>query len=134
MQRALDLARQGRGYAEPNPQVGCVIAMADKVLAEGWHHQYGGAHAEADAISKLPDGVDLSDATLYVTLEPCCHTGKTPPCTEAILRAGIRRVVVAVEDPFPLVAGGGLEQLRRAEIEVQTGVELEAATNCWPRI
>lgn len=122
MQRALELARRGEGYVEPNPQVGCVVAMAEKNIAEGWHRRFGDAHAEVDAIRKIPVNHDLAAATLYVTLEPCCHTGKTPPCTDAILKAGIGRVVVAVEDPFPQVAGHGLERLRRAGVQVETGV------------
>ena len=122
MLRALQIASRGQGYVEPNPQVGCVIAIGEQVLAEGWHHAFGEAHAEVDALGRLSPGSDLSQATAYVTLEPCCHTGKTPPCTQAILNARIPRVVVAVEDPFPQVAGRGLEQLRAAGVEVVTGV------------
>ena len=122
MRRALQLARQGQGHVEPNPQVGCVIARQDQVLAEGWHRSFGGHHAEVDALRQLERGHDLSEASLYVTLEPCCHTGKTPPCTEAILKSGLRRVVVSIDDPFPAVAGMGIQQLRRAGLEVVTGI------------
>ena len=103
--------------------VGCVIAIDNRVIAEGYHRKYGEAHAEVDAIQRLPDVADMSSATMYVTLEPCCHTGKTPPCTDAILQSGIRRVVVAVKDPFHKVAGKGIEQLRQAgvQVEVQSG-------------
>lgn len=122
MHRALELAARGLGSVEPNPPVGCVIADGDRIIAEGWHRRFGEDHAEVDALKQVPSDVQLGQATLYVTLEPCCHTGKTPPCTQAILAAGIRRVVVAVEDPFPRVAGQGLQQLREAGIEVETGV------------
>ncbi len=121
IRRAIELARRGEGLVEPNPMVGCVIAIGDRVIAEGYHHEYGHSHAEVDAIQNLPNDADLSAATIYVTLEPCCHTGKTPPCTEAILRAGIGRVVIAIEDPFPKVAGKGIAQLRKAGLDVVVG-------------
>jgi diaminohydroxyphosphoribosylaminopyrimidine deaminase/5-amino-6-(5-phosphoribosylamino)uracil reductase len=121
MRRALELARRGEGFVEPNPMVGCVIARNATVLSHGWHAQYGADHAEVAAIAAA-GSQDLSDATLYVTLEPCAHHGKTPPCVDAILRAGLRRVVVGMIDPFPRVAGQGVERLRQAGVEVAVGV------------
>ncbi|MHB1036283.1 MAG: bifunctional diaminohydroxyphosphoribosylaminopyrimidine deaminase/5-amino-6-(5-phosphoribosylamino)uracil reductase RibD [Pirellulales bacterium] len=123
MRRALDLAIRGQGHVEPNPMVGCVIVQADEVVGEGWHPRFGGPHAEIEAIRAA--GAQAAGATLYVTLEPCCHYGKTPPCTGAILAAGIRRVVVAQPDPFPQVHGRGLAELEAAGLEVEVGL-LEA--------
>ena len=110
MRRALDLAAQGEGLVEPNPMVGCVIASGAEIIGEGWHRRFGQAHAEVEALRIA--GPRARGATLYVTLEPCCHQGKTPPCTLAVLAAGIGRVVAAMADPFPQVAGGGLAELR----------------------
>lgn len=122
MRRALELARNGAGFVSPNPMVGAVIVDADRrILAEGWHERYGGAHAEINALRHL-EGVDLTGATMYVTLEPCNHHGKTPPCTEAIIASGISRVVVATRDPNPLVGGKGNQRLRSHGIEVVLGV------------
>ncbi len=123
MQRALELAALGQGAVEPNPMVGCVAAHGAEVIGEGWHRHFGGAHAEVEALSVA--GSRAAGATLYVTLEPCCHHGKTPPCTQAVLAAGVTRVVAAMADPFPQVAGGGLEQLRAAGVQVSVGL-LEA--------
>jgi len=120
MRRALELARQGRGFVEPNPPVGAVVAVGEEIIAEGWHARFGGPHAEVVALAAA--GGRARGATLYVTLEPCCHHGKTPPCTEAILAAGIGRVVVAAGDPFPAVAGRGIEALRAAGLVVETGL------------
>lgn len=125
MRRALELAMLGQGYVEPNPMVGCVIAQGAEIIGEGWHRRFGEAHAEIEALNMA--GGRARGATLYVTLEPCCHFGKTPPCTQAIRAAGIRRVVVAQEDPFPQVAGKGLAELRAAGIEVELGVLEEEA-------
>ena len=125
MNRALELAERGRGGAEPNPLVGCVIAQGEQIIAEGFHARYGGAHAEIEAL--IAAGARAKGGTLYVTLEPCCHYGKTPPCTEAIIPAGIRRVVAALRDPFPKVNGGGLRQLASAGIETEVGLCEEAA-------
>lgn len=125
MHRALALAQQGEGYVSPNPMVGCVIVRGESVVGEGFHQRFGGPHAEIHALRQA--GEQARGAVLYVTLEPCCHTGKTPPCVEAILRAGPARVVVALRDPNPLVAGGGLGRLRQAGIEVTTGVCEDAA-------
>lgn len=115
--RAIDIASRGRGRVSPNPLVGAVLARDDEVIAEGWHDAYGALHAEAEAIRAAGDA-DLADATLYVSLEPCCHTGKQPPCTEAILAAGIRRVVVASDDPTEKASGRGLGILRDEGVEV----------------
>jgi diaminohydroxyphosphoribosylaminopyrimidine deaminase/5-amino-6-(5-phosphoribosylamino)uracil reductase len=125
MARALALAACGQGLVEPNPMVGCVIAHGEHVVGEGWHTAYGALHAEPEALRAA--GERAAGATLYVNLEPCCHEGKTPACTAAIVRAGIRRVVAAHADPFPLVDGRGFEQLRAAGIVVDVGVmETEA--------
>ncbi len=125
--RAVELARRGTGAVKPNPVVGAVIARDGEVLGEGWHQQYGGAHAEVNAIEAC--GMeDLAGATLYVSLEPCCHEGKTPPCTDAILQAGIRRVVVASDDPTEKASGRGLGILRDEGVEVVlAGGELAAS-------
>src|SRR5579864_6390028 len=109
MQRALLLAERGRGYVEPNPLVGAVIVRDQTVVGEGWHQRFGEGHAEVNALAKARESA--RGATLFATLEPCCHEGKTPPCTEAIIKAGIRRVVAAMEDPFPEVAGRGAARL-----------------------
>ncbi len=120
MRRALSLATRGLGAVEPNPLVGCVIARGAEIIGEGWHERFGGPHAEVVALRVA--GRRAAGAVMYVTLEPCCHTGKTPPCTEAILAAGIRDVVTAQQDPFPAVSGGGIAALRAAGVRVVTGV------------
>lgn len=117
MERAIELARLGRGWTSPNPMVGAVIVKDGKVIGEGYHARCGGPHAERNAIASLTE--PARGATLYVTLEPCCHTGKTPPCTEAILEQGISRVVIGSRDPNPKVAGKGAEILRRAKVAVE---------------
>jgi diaminohydroxyphosphoribosylaminopyrimidine deaminase / 5-amino-6-(5-phosphoribosylamino)uracil reductase len=127
MQRALTLARRGQGSVEPNPMVGCVIVKDGVCIAEGYHRQFGKAHAEVEALGTLSQPQDARGATAYVTLEPCCHTGKTPPCTEALIAAGITRVVVAMKDPFPRVDGGGLHQLERSGMQVHVGIMRSAA-------
>jgi diaminohydroxyphosphoribosylaminopyrimidine deaminase/5-amino-6-(5-phosphoribosylamino)uracil reductase len=125
MRRALELAERGRGHVEPNPLVGAVIVHDGHLVGEGWHQRYGGPHAEVHALAAA--GAAARGSTLYVTLEPCCHHGKTPPCTNAILAAGITRVVAAMTDPFPQVAGQGAEQLRAAGVAVEFGLgETEA--------
>ena len=125
MQRALAIAAAGVGYVSPNPLVGCVIVKDGRIVGEGYHERYGGPHAEANALRDA--GAEARGATLYVTLEPCCHTGKTPPCADAVLQAGVQRVVMAAQDPNPKVSGGGLARLRDAGIEVAVGVgEAEA--------
>jgi diaminohydroxyphosphoribosylaminopyrimidine deaminase / 5-amino-6-(5-phosphoribosylamino)uracil reductase len=120
MRRALDTARKYEGWVEPNPMVGCVLARNEQVLSTGAHERFGGAHAEIMAIQQVA-AAELRGATAYVTLEPCCHVGKTPPCTNALISAGIARVVIAQRDPFPAVAGGGIAQLQAAGIEVTVG-------------
>jgi diaminohydroxyphosphoribosylaminopyrimidine deaminase/5-amino-6-(5-phosphoribosylamino)uracil reductase len=119
MARALDLAEKGRGYVEPNPLVGAVIVHNGMVVGEGWHEGFGKPHAEINALARA--GEAARGATLYVTLEPCCHHGKTPPCTEAILKAGVRRVVAAMTDPFPAVAGQGVARLRQGGVVLEMG-------------
>lgn len=125
MRRALELAARGRGAAEPNPLVGAVVVRDGAAVGEGWHQRYGGPHAEAHALAAA--GPLARGATLFVTLEPCCHHGKTPPCADAVLAAGVARAVCAMADPFPLVAGGGLARLRQAGVAVELGLgEAEA--------
>jgi len=126
IRRALELAARGQGSVEPNPMVGCVIAQGAEIIGEGWHRRFGQAHAEVEALQMAGDRA--AGATLYVTLEPCCHHGKTPPCTEAVAASGVRRVVVALRDPFPQVQGGGIAALQAAGIAVEVGLlEPEAA-------
>jgi diaminohydroxyphosphoribosylaminopyrimidine deaminase / 5-amino-6-(5-phosphoribosylamino)uracil reductase len=120
MRRAIELARAGRGAVEPNPLVGAVVVRDDQVVGEGWHKKYGGPHAEVFALDAA--GEAARGATLYVTLEPCCHHGKTPPCTDAIIKSGIAKIVAAMADPFPAVAGEGLRTLRAAGVTVEVGV------------
>jgi diaminohydroxyphosphoribosylaminopyrimidine deaminase/5-amino-6-(5-phosphoribosylamino)uracil reductase len=117
MRRAIELAELGRGHTAPNPLVGAVVARDDEVLGEGYHAAYGGDHAEVAALSAC--AIDPAGATMYVTLEPCCHHGQTPPCTEAIVSAGIRRVVVASDDPTDKASGRGLGILRDEGLDVE---------------
>lgn len=123
MARALQLAERGLYTTDPNPRVGCVIVKDNQIVGEGWHERAGEAHAEVYALRQA--GEQAQGATVYVTLEPCCHYGRTPPCSEALLAAQVARVVVAMQDPNPLVAGNGMQQLRDAGIEVEFGL-LEA--------
>jgi diaminohydroxyphosphoribosylaminopyrimidine deaminase/5-amino-6-(5-phosphoribosylamino)uracil reductase len=120
MARALELARRGTALASPNPMVGCVIVRGDRVVGEGFHTYEGKKHAEIVALEQA--GSSAHGAILYVNLEPCCHAGRTGPCSRAIVAAGVQRVVAAMRDPNPRVAGGGFRELRRAGIEVETGV------------
>ena len=120
MALAVELAERGVGWVSPNPLVGAVLVKDGCVIGRGWHERCGGLHAERAALADCRE--DPAGAVLYVTLEPCCHTGRQPPCTEAILAAGIRRVVVGSMDPNPLVAGKGVELLRTHGVEVETGV------------
>jgi diaminohydroxyphosphoribosylaminopyrimidine deaminase/5-amino-6-(5-phosphoribosylamino)uracil reductase len=125
---ALELAALGRGEVEPNPMVGAVIVRDDEEIARGWHERFGAGHAEIEAIrAARAGGHDLTGSTMYVTLEPCCHHGKTPPCTEAIVAAGIARVVVAMSDPDASVSGRGIEALRSAGVRVDVGTCSEPA-------
>lgn len=116
MARALQLAERGRFTTDPNPCVGCVLVKDGQIIGEGWHERAGQAHAEINALNNATE--DVRGATAYVTLEPCSHHGKTPPCCDALINAGIKRLVVAMTDPNPLVAGRGLERCRAAGMEV----------------
>ena len=120
MRRAIQLASHGQGHVEPNPMVGCVIARSGTVISEGWHQKYGGPHAEVEALRGANQ--NSVGATMYVTLEPCCHHGKTPPCTDQIIKAQIGRVVVAQTDPFSAMQGRGIQQLQTAGIHVDVGL------------
>jgi diaminohydroxyphosphoribosylaminopyrimidine deaminase/5-amino-6-(5-phosphoribosylamino)uracil reductase len=120
MKRALELSKRGMGYTKPNPLVGAVIVKEGKVIGEGYHAFYGGPHAEINAFKHAKE--DVKGATMYVTLEPCSHYGKTPPCANAIVEKGISRVIIGMKDPNPLVAGRGIEILKSNGIEVITGV------------
>ncbi|MCM0059669.1 MAG: bifunctional diaminohydroxyphosphoribosylaminopyrimidine deaminase/5-amino-6-(5-phosphoribosylamino)uracil reductase RibD [Algoriphagus sp.] len=122
MQRALDLAERGKGAVRPNPLVGCVLVHEGKIIGEGYHEQYGGPHAEVNAIATVTDPKLLAAATAYVSLEPCSHYGKTPPCANLLVEKGIKSVVVATLDPNPLVAGKGVKLLEEAGISVQVGL------------
>ncbi len=126
MQRCIDLARGGLGRVAPNPLVGAVVVHSNMIIGEGYHQVYGGAHAEVHAIASVKDEWKLREATIYVNLEPCCHQGKTPPCTDLILENNIPRVVVGAVDPFDEVAGKGIARLRSRGCEVQVGVLKEA--------
>ncbi|MGR8931191.1 MAG: bifunctional diaminohydroxyphosphoribosylaminopyrimidine deaminase/5-amino-6-(5-phosphoribosylamino)uracil reductase RibD [Gammaproteobacteria bacterium] len=122
MARALRLAENGRFTTDPNPNVGCVLVKNGEILAEGWHAKAGCGHAEVEALARMPDSALARGATAYVTLEPCSHHGRTGPCCDALIAAGISRVVVAMQDPNPLVAGKGLARMREAGIEVECGL------------
>lgn len=125
MQRALELAALGRGSVSPNPMVGCVIVHKGLIVGEGWHQRYGQAHAEVNAVNSVKDPSILSESTAYVTLEPCSHFGKTPPCADLLIKHRLKKVVICNEDPFPLVAGKGIKKLQEAGIEVETGLLAE---------
>lgn len=127
MQRALELAELGRGMVSPNPMVGCVVVYKDRVIGEGWHKKYGEEHAEVNAIASVKDQVLLSESTVYVTLEPCAHHGKTPPCADLLVSKGVKRVVIGAVDTNPLVGGKGIQKLERAGIQVVHGVLAKAS-------
>lgn len=120
MRRAIELAKKGGGYVHPNPLVGCVVVNDGAIIAEGYHEKYGEYHAERNALTRC--NTETKGASLYVTLEPCCHYGKTPPCTEIIIEKGIKKVFVGILDPNPLVAGKGVKMLQEAGIEVEVGL------------
>ena len=122
MQRAIELARNGAGSVSPNPMVGCVIVHQDRIIGEGWHQRFGGPHAEVEAIRSVKEKHLLPEAVLYVTLEPCSHFGKTPPCTDLIIEHRIPDVVIGIGDPNPLVGGKGIALLEEAGIRVVTGI------------
>ena len=126
LKRAIDLARKGKYLTKPNPMVGCVIVKDNEVIAEGYHIKYGSNHAEINALEDLNKNNNISEAefrqlTLYCTLEPCCHHGKTGPCTDAIIKSGIKKVVIGIKDPNPKVSGSGIKQLEDNGIEVLSG-------------
>lgn len=125
MRKALALASQGRGRVHPNPMVGAVLVRDGREIASGYHRAYGGPHAEIEALRRA--GTHAKGATLYVTLEPCSHWGKTPPCADALLRAGVTRVVSSMKDPNPLVSGRGFSRLRARGVAITSGVLLEEA-------
>lgn len=122
MRRALELALLGKGSVSPNPLVGCVVVHNGTIVGEGWHRQYGEAHAEVNAVNSVADKSLLSESTVYVTLEPCSHFGKTPPCADLLITYGVKKVVISNVDPNPLVDGGGIKKLRQAGIETVTGI------------
>lgn len=122
MKRALELAERGRGSVSPNPMVGCVIVHEGKIIGEGWHQKYGEAHAEVNAVDSVEDKSLLAESTCYVTLEPCSHFGKTPPCCDMLVRNQLKRVVIAVEDSHPLVRGRGIKRMQQGGIEVEIGL------------
>jgi len=126
LKRAIDLAREGKYLTKPNPMVGCVIVKDNEVIAEGYHMKYGSNHAEINALEDLNKNNNISEAefrqlTLYCTLEPCCHHGKTGPCTDAIIKSGIKKVIIGIKDPNPKVSGSGIKQLEDNGIEVLSG-------------
>ena len=128
MKRAIELGKKGYGHVNPNPIVGCVIVKDGKVIGEGYHEMYGQNHAERNAIKNAKENNNddsLKGSTMYVTLEPCCHYGKTPPCTEALLWAGVKRVVIGADDPNPPVRGDGASALEKSVVEVEAGFLVE---------
>lgn len=127
MRRALELAELGRGKVSPNPVVGCVIVKEDKIIGEGYHQKYGEAHAEVNAVNSVEDQTDIVGSTVYVTLEPCAHFGKTPPCANLLVDKKVGKVVIAAFDSNPLVGGKGIQILEEAGIEVETGLLQEEA-------
>jgi diaminohydroxyphosphoribosylaminopyrimidine deaminase/5-amino-6-(5-phosphoribosylamino)uracil reductase len=122
MHRCLTLAKMGLGNVAPNPLVGAVIVHNDKIIGEGFHQQYGGPHAEVNAVNSVDDKSLLADSTIYVSLEPCAHFGKTPPCADLIVKHQFKKVVIACRDSFSEVNGKGIERLRNAGIEVVEGI------------
>ncbi|MFZ9047035.1 MAG: bifunctional diaminohydroxyphosphoribosylaminopyrimidine deaminase/5-amino-6-(5-phosphoribosylamino)uracil reductase RibD [Cyclobacteriaceae bacterium] len=122
MSRAIEIAKNGLGTASPNPLVGCVLVHNDKILGEGHHHVFGQAHAEVNAIASVEEKKPLKESSLYVTLEPCAHFGKTPPCADLIVKNKIKRVFIGNQDPFSKVNGEGIRRLEQAGIEVHTGI------------
>ncbi len=127
--RCLELAKNGLGNVAPNPLVGCVIVHNDEIIAEGYHKEYGGPHAEVNAINSVKDKSLLTESTLYVNLEPCSHHGKTPPCADLIIENKIPKVVIGIKDPFVEVAGKGIEKLKNAGIEVEIDILIDKCQN-----
>ena len=122
MRRSLELAELGRGSVSPNPLVGSVIVHNSKIIGEGWHKKFGEPHAEVNAVNSVKDKSLLKESTVYVNLEPCSHTGKTPPCADMLMASGVQKVVIANLDSNPLVSGEGIRKLRSGGIEVTTGI------------
>ncbi len=122
MNRAMELARLGLGTVSPNPMVGCVVVHHDRIIGEGFHQKYGGPHAEVNAINSVSEKLLLPESTVYVTLEPCAHFGKTPPCADLLVSSHIKKVVIANSDPNPMVAGKGIAKLQNGGIAVSTGI------------
>ena len=122
MHRALELAKLGAGWVSPNPLVGCVIVHDGKIIGEGWHKKYGEAHAEVNAVNSINEKKLLKESTVFVTLEPCSHFGKTPPCADLLIQHQVKKVVIANEDSNPLVAGHGIKKLKEAGCDVEIGV------------
>lgn len=122
MNRCLQLAQKGEGFTSPNPMVGAVIVYNDRIIGEGYHRHYGGPHAEVNAIQSVKDESLLTESTMYVSLEPCSHYGKTPPCADLIIEKKLPRVVIATPDPNPLVSGNGIQKMKQAGIDVTVGV------------
>ncbi len=125
MQRALDLAIMGSGFVAPNPLVGCVIVKDERIIGEGYHQNYGEAHAEVNAVNSLFNPLDIIGATVYLNLEPCSHHGKTPPCAELLIKSKVKRVIICNMDPNPIVAGEGIAKLKAEGIEVEVGLLAE---------
>lgn len=122
MQRALELAKNGLGAVSPNPMVGCVVVHDNAIIGEGWHKKYGGAHAEVNALNSVKNKTLLKESVVYVTLEPCSYHGKTPACSDLLIRSNIKKVIIATLDPNPKVSGNGIKALQLAGIEVETGI------------
>ncbi len=124
MKRCLEIAQRGKGFTAPNPMVGALLVYNDRIIAEGWHHKYGEHHAEVDCLNNVAEADRhlIANCTMYVTLEPCAHQGKTPPCAHRLVQEGIKKVVIANADPFEQVNGRGIQILRDAGIEVETGM------------
>jgi diaminohydroxyphosphoribosylaminopyrimidine deaminase/5-amino-6-(5-phosphoribosylamino)uracil reductase len=127
MSRALSLAKKGQYTVHPNPRVGCVIVKNNQIIGEGWHKRAGQPHAEINALNSLQKHQNSQGSTAYVTLEPCSHTGKTPPCANALVDSGVSRVVIAMQDPNPQVSGQGIQRLRDAGIDVEVGIQEQQA-------
>ena len=125
MQRALDLALLGKGKVAPNPMVGCVIVKDGEVIGEGWHDKYGEAHAEQMAVDQVKDKEKLAGSTVFVTLEPCAHFGKTPPCCDLLIKEKVGEVIICNVDPNPLVNGEGIRRMTKAGILIETGLLAE---------
>ncbi|MCL4139494.1 UNVERIFIED_CONTAM: hypothetical protein GTU68_018132 [Idotea baltica] len=122
MERALELAQKGEGSVSPNPMVGCVLVHNDIIIGEGWHKKFGEAHAEVNAINSVVDKALIPQSTAYVSLEPCSHFGKTPPCADLLIKEGVSKIVICNTDPNEKVNGKGINKLRNAGIELITGV------------